>query len=62
MLLLKLRRRVNQFPHFVFSRMQTEDFTDNNMMNLANEQKMTSFFAGEIEGKEPLLDEWEVSI
>ena len=42
--------------------MQTEDFADNNMMNLANEQKMTSFFAGEIEGKEPLLDEWEVSI
>ncbi len=38
--------------------MQTEDFTDNNMMNLANEQKMTSFFAGEIEGKEPLLDEY----
>ncbi len=29
---------------------------------LANEQKLTSFFAGEIEGKEPLLDEWEVRI
>ncbi len=32
------------------------------MMNLANEQKLTSFFAGEIEGKEPLLDEWEVRV
>ncbi len=42
---------------------QLQDIADNNMMNvLANEQQITSFFAGEIEGKELLLDEWEVMV